>query len=231
MFEWDASLVRDGTYYAAMILAKRGGSDEDIALCIQALNVGSYVILLWRCSSTGTAVGACKSVGKVCRVRAISPLSLRGPMKLISVSDGNGPPRALHTRTLQVNCSSPDGILHPFLRPRRFLTLQRIRNTRRNLSNLSRKSSFIAHTRPRLIPKAPPPLDPCPLACTYKLSLDLSPRLRPNRTIRAPAHSLLIPILGHNHNLAEPLRTRLYPTRTRPTPHRASSLLPTTQRE
>ncbi|WRT66252.1 uncharacterized protein IL334_003205 [Kwoniella shivajii] len=37
-FEWDASLVRDGTYYAAMLLAQAGGSDEDIQICIRALN-------------------------------------------------------------------------------------------------------------------------------------------------------------------------------------------------
>jgi hypothetical protein len=37
-FEWDASLVRDGTYYAAMLLARGGGSDEDISICLQALN-------------------------------------------------------------------------------------------------------------------------------------------------------------------------------------------------
>lgn len=37
-FEWDASLVRDGTYYAAMLMAKHYGSDDDIALCVQALN-------------------------------------------------------------------------------------------------------------------------------------------------------------------------------------------------
>ncbi|WWD17398.1 hypothetical protein CI109_101839 [Kwoniella shandongensis] len=37
-FEWDASLVRDGTYYAAMLLAREGGSDEDIVICIKALN-------------------------------------------------------------------------------------------------------------------------------------------------------------------------------------------------
>ncbi|OCF36737.1 hypothetical protein I316_01333 [Kwoniella heveanensis BCC8398] len=37
-FEWDASLVRDGTYYTAMLLARAGGSDEDIQICIQALN-------------------------------------------------------------------------------------------------------------------------------------------------------------------------------------------------
>nr|ODN88362.1 hypothetical protein L203_02975 [Cryptococcus depauperatus CBS 7841] len=37
-FEWDASLVRDGTYYAAMWLVKDGGSEDDIAVCIQALN-------------------------------------------------------------------------------------------------------------------------------------------------------------------------------------------------
>ncbi|TXT15729.1 hypothetical protein VHUM_00232 [Vanrija humicola] len=37
-FEWDASMVRDGTYYTAQYLAKEGGSDEDIALCIQGLN-------------------------------------------------------------------------------------------------------------------------------------------------------------------------------------------------
>ncbi|WVW83759.1 hypothetical protein I302_105780 [Kwoniella bestiolae CBS 10118] len=37
-FEWDASLVRDGTYYTAMLLARSGGSDEDIQICIRALN-------------------------------------------------------------------------------------------------------------------------------------------------------------------------------------------------
>ncbi|WVQ99298.1 hypothetical protein IAU59_006430 [Kwoniella sp. CBS 9459] len=37
-FEWDASLVRDGTFYTAMLLARAGGSDEDIQICIQALN-------------------------------------------------------------------------------------------------------------------------------------------------------------------------------------------------
>ncbi|KIR94135.1 hypothetical protein I304_01767 [Cryptococcus deuterogattii CBS 10090] len=37
-FEWDASLVRDGAYYAAMWLVKQGGSSEDVAVCIQALN-------------------------------------------------------------------------------------------------------------------------------------------------------------------------------------------------
>jgi hypothetical protein len=44
MFEWDASLVRDGTYYAATLLAKNGGADADLALCIQALNVSRDVI-------------------------------------------------------------------------------------------------------------------------------------------------------------------------------------------
>lgn len=38
-FEWGASLVRDGTYYTAMLLARSGGSDEDVAICLQALNV------------------------------------------------------------------------------------------------------------------------------------------------------------------------------------------------
>ncbi|WVR07145.1 hypothetical protein IAU60_004186 [Kwoniella sp. DSM 27419] len=37
-FEWDASLVRDGTYYTAILLARAGGSDEDIKICIRALN-------------------------------------------------------------------------------------------------------------------------------------------------------------------------------------------------
>ncbi|KAL7421552.1 hypothetical protein Q5752_003321 [Cryptotrichosporon argae] len=37
-FEWDASLVRDGTYYAAMQLARAGGSDDDVALCLRAIN-------------------------------------------------------------------------------------------------------------------------------------------------------------------------------------------------
>lgn len=30
--------MRDGTYYTAMLLAKNHGSDEDISICIQALN-------------------------------------------------------------------------------------------------------------------------------------------------------------------------------------------------
>ncbi|KAK8864304.1 hypothetical protein IAR55_001551 [Kwoniella newhampshirensis] len=37
-FEWDAGLVRDGTYYTAMLLAREGGSDEDIVSCVRALN-------------------------------------------------------------------------------------------------------------------------------------------------------------------------------------------------
>lgn len=38
-FEWDASLVRDGTYYAAMMLAGAGlGTEADMGLCLQALN-------------------------------------------------------------------------------------------------------------------------------------------------------------------------------------------------
>ncbi|KAJ9108955.1 hypothetical protein QFC21_000277 [Naganishia friedmannii] len=37
-FEWDASLVRDGTYYAAMLLAERSGSDNDISCCLEALS-------------------------------------------------------------------------------------------------------------------------------------------------------------------------------------------------
>ncbi|KAL1413541.1 hypothetical protein Q8F55_001315 [Vanrija albida] len=37
-FEWDASMVRDGTFYTAQYLAKEGGTDDDIALCIQGLN-------------------------------------------------------------------------------------------------------------------------------------------------------------------------------------------------
>ncbi|BEI87789.1 uncharacterized protein CcaverHIS019_0105070 [Cutaneotrichosporon cavernicola] len=38
MFEWDASLVRDGTYQAAMMLVATGGSDDDVSVCLQALN-------------------------------------------------------------------------------------------------------------------------------------------------------------------------------------------------
>ena len=40
-FEWDASLVRDGTFYTAKLLAQTCGSEEDIAICLQALNVCS----------------------------------------------------------------------------------------------------------------------------------------------------------------------------------------------
>ena len=39
-FEWDASLVRDGTYYAARLLPGLGMSEEDMGFCLQALNVG-----------------------------------------------------------------------------------------------------------------------------------------------------------------------------------------------
>lgn len=38
LFEWDASLVRDGTFNAAMLLARTGGSDDDVNICLQALN-------------------------------------------------------------------------------------------------------------------------------------------------------------------------------------------------
>lgn len=38
LFEWDASLVRDGMYHAAMLLARNGGSDDDVNVCLQALN-------------------------------------------------------------------------------------------------------------------------------------------------------------------------------------------------
>lgn len=41
-FEWDASHVRDGTYWAAVALARDGGKDEDVALCLQALNEGRW---------------------------------------------------------------------------------------------------------------------------------------------------------------------------------------------
>lgn len=49
-FEWDASLVRDGTYYAAMWLAKQGGSSEDVAVCIQALNVSNVFYTRLMCA-------------------------------------------------------------------------------------------------------------------------------------------------------------------------------------
>ncbi|KAG7531622.1 hypothetical protein FFLO_04206 [Filobasidium floriforme] len=47
-FEWDASLVRDGTYYAAMLLAKDHGTEEDVAACLQALNE-----MRWAYAKTG----------------------------------------------------------------------------------------------------------------------------------------------------------------------------------
>lgn len=49
-FEWDASLVRDGTYYAAMWLVKQGGSSEDVAVCIQALNVSNVFWIKLMCA-------------------------------------------------------------------------------------------------------------------------------------------------------------------------------------
>lgn len=42
MFEWDASLVRDGTYQAAMLLVATGGSDDDVSVCLQAMNEGRW---------------------------------------------------------------------------------------------------------------------------------------------------------------------------------------------
>jgi hypothetical protein len=43
MFEWDASLVRDGTYQAAMLLVASGGTDDDVNVFLQALNEGRWV--------------------------------------------------------------------------------------------------------------------------------------------------------------------------------------------
>ena len=40
-FEWDASLVRDGTFYAAKLLPGLGMSDQDMGYCLQALNVSA----------------------------------------------------------------------------------------------------------------------------------------------------------------------------------------------
>ncbi|ODN79767.1 hypothetical protein L202_03678 [Cryptococcus amylolentus CBS 6039] len=37
-FEWDASLVRDGTYYAALWVARGMGTGEDVGVCLRALN-------------------------------------------------------------------------------------------------------------------------------------------------------------------------------------------------
>lgn len=37
-FRFDASLVRDGTYYTAMMLANEDGTEEDVAICLQALS-------------------------------------------------------------------------------------------------------------------------------------------------------------------------------------------------
>lgn len=36
-FEWDASLVRDGVYYAASYIAREGGPQEDLSECLAAL--------------------------------------------------------------------------------------------------------------------------------------------------------------------------------------------------
>ncbi|KAI0306791.1 hypothetical protein B0F90DRAFT_1693299 [Multifurca ochricompacta] len=36
-FEYDASLVRDGCFFAGFLLAGEGGSDEDVQICLQAL--------------------------------------------------------------------------------------------------------------------------------------------------------------------------------------------------
>jgi hypothetical protein len=46
-FEWDASLVRDGTFYAAKLLPRMGGSEDDIAICLQALNVSFIFYACW----------------------------------------------------------------------------------------------------------------------------------------------------------------------------------------
>ncbi|KAH9039040.1 hypothetical protein EDB84DRAFT_1478375 [Lactarius hengduanensis] len=37
LFEYDASLVRDGCFFAGFLLAGEGGSDEDVQICLQAL--------------------------------------------------------------------------------------------------------------------------------------------------------------------------------------------------
>lgn len=41
-FEWDASLVRDGTFYAAKMMPGLGMGEEDMGYCLQALNVSTY---------------------------------------------------------------------------------------------------------------------------------------------------------------------------------------------
>jgi len=37
-FEWDASHLGGGVYWTAILLTRSGGSEEDVTLCLQALN-------------------------------------------------------------------------------------------------------------------------------------------------------------------------------------------------
>ena len=49
-FEWDASLVRDGTFYAAKLLPGLGMSEEDMGFCLQALNVSAVQEIYGKCN-------------------------------------------------------------------------------------------------------------------------------------------------------------------------------------
>jgi hypothetical protein len=68
-FEYDASLVRDGCFFAGFLLAGEGGSDEDVQICLQALRQMRWafskseerektVRMVWE-SRKGSSVRAC----------------------------------------------------------------------------------------------------------------------------------------------------------------------------
>lgn len=51
--EWDDNRVLDGTYYAAQILAREGGTVEEVATCLQAINQSRWAFPRVLSAATG----------------------------------------------------------------------------------------------------------------------------------------------------------------------------------
>ncbi|KAF8275264.1 hypothetical protein EI94DRAFT_1560073 [Lactarius quietus] len=74
-FEYDASLVRDGCFFAGFLLAGEGGSDEDVQICLQALRQ-----MRWAFSKSEEREKTVRMVWESRKGSSVRPSSLSTPV-------------------------------------------------------------------------------------------------------------------------------------------------------
>ena len=74
-FEYDASLVRDGCFFAGFLLAGEGGSDEDVQVCLQALRQ-----MRWAFSKSEEREKTVRMVWESRKGSSVRPSSLSTPL-------------------------------------------------------------------------------------------------------------------------------------------------------